>query len=68
MDTNDENLGGDVIRGVPAIARFIEEEERRTYYLCEHRLIPAGKIGAIWIASKKRLRAHYDRLTSGDAA
>jgi hypothetical protein len=61
-------LGHDVLRGVPKIAKFIGESERRTYYLLENKLLPAGKQGAAWVASRSRLRAHYERLTGGDAA
>lgn len=59
------SLGDDILSGVAAIAAFINEPERRTYYLLENRHLPAGKIGAIWTASKSRLREHYDRVTRG---
>jgi hypothetical protein len=61
------SLAADILRGVGAIAGFINESERRTYYLLERRLIPAGKQGACWIASRRALREHYERLTGGDA-
>jgi|SRR6516164_9611209 hypothetical protein len=63
----DISLGDDILSGVTAIAAFINEPERRTYYLLENRHIPAGKVGAIWTASKRRLREHYDRITQGAA-
>lgn len=58
----------DVIRGVRNIAAYIDEPERRTVYLLEKGLLPAGKMGTRWIASKRRLREHYARLTSGQVA
>jgi hypothetical protein len=58
-------LGSDLLRGVDAIAGFIAESKRRTYYLLENRLIPAGKQGACWIASRRALTTHYERLTGG---
>jgi hypothetical protein len=61
-------LGDDIVRGVKAIARFTGEPERRATYLLEKGLLPAGKVGSIWVASKRRLRAHYEAVTSGNAA
>jgi len=58
-----DTIAADRLRGVPRIAAFIGETERRTYYLLDKQLIPAGKQGAIWIASRAALRAHYDKLT-----
>jgi hypothetical protein len=59
------SLGGDLLKGVPQIAEFIDESERRTYYLLERGYLPAGKMGATWIASKQALRAHFSRITHG---
>ena len=60
-------LGDDILRGIKAIAAFIGENERRTYYLAENNLIPCGKLGAVWIGSKSTLREHYARLVGGVA-
>jgi hypothetical protein len=60
-----DTLGTDLLKGMPEIARFLNEPERRAYYLCEKGLIPVGKLGATWIASKTKLRRHYDKLTGG---
>ena len=72
MSADEENgqvpLGTDVLRGVRPIAAFIGETERRTFYLLEKGLIPAGKQGANWIASRRVLTQHYARLTGGEAA
>jgi hypothetical protein len=61
-----ETLANDLLRGVKPISRFIGETPRKTYNLLEHRRIPAGKQGAIWIASKSVLRSHYAKLTAGE--
>ncbi len=62
------SVASDKLEGVAAIANEIGSTPRRTHYLLEKRMIPAGKIGGIWIASKQRLREHYAKLTSGQAA
>jgi hypothetical protein len=67
-NASDDTPGSDTLRGVPKISKFIDESERRTYYLLENKLIPAGKLGSTWIASKKKLRARYEQLTGGGAA
>ena len=62
-----EDIASDKLSGVAEISDFIDEDKRRTYYLLEKKLLPAGKLGSIWIASKKLLREHYHQLTSGTA-
>jgi hypothetical protein len=57
----------DKLRGVSAIAQFRGDSVRRTYYLCERRLIPVGKEGSLYVASKRQLRAHHEKLTRGEA-
>jgi hypothetical protein len=64
----ENSLADDILRGVPAIAEFIGEEVRAVYHLCARGYIPCGKQGDRWIASKTRLRQHYEELTSGEAA
>jgi hypothetical protein len=63
---SEEELGSDIVRGISAISRFIGEDERRTFHLLENKLIPAGKIGNSWYASKNKLREHYSRVTAGN--
>jgi hypothetical protein len=60
-----ETLGDDVLRGAAAIAAFIGEPERRTRHLLDRGLVPAGQIGRIWHGSKRKIRAHYERVTDG---
>ena len=66
--TDDTSLADDLLRGIQEIAEFIDESEQRTSALCAQRLIPAGRLGYMWIASKRRLRQHYAEITSGAAA
>jgi hypothetical protein len=57
------HFASDKLSGVAAISEFIDEPKRRTYYLLEQRLLPAGKLGNTWIASKATLLRHYAKLT-----
>jgi hypothetical protein len=68
VDPSPLPLADDKLRGVKKIAAHIGEPERRTQYLCEKRLIPCGKEGAHYVASKRQLDAHYAALASGRAA
>jgi hypothetical protein len=65
---DDESLGSDLIWGVSALAKEIGKTERQTYHLVETRQIPAGKTGGFIVASRRRLRAHFEALTSGEVA
>jgi hypothetical protein len=62
-DHTEDAIAADKLRGVPAIASYIGETERRTYYLLDRKLIPAGKEGSLWLASKAALTAHYNEIT-----
>jgi hypothetical protein len=65
QDDTETSLAADIHCGVPAIARFLSEDERSVYHLCARGYIPCGKEGDRWIASKSRLRQHYDAMTGG---
>jgi hypothetical protein len=67
QDRTEPTIAEDALRGIKRIAAFIDEPERRTQYLLETKRIPAGKLGRLWIASKRQLHEHYRRLTSGQA-
>jgi hypothetical protein len=59
-----QSLADDLLHGVDAIAKYLGETRRRTYYLLETGAIPAGKLGpGRWVASRRALREHFDRLT-----
>jgi hypothetical protein len=65
---DDISPADDLLRGVAAIGEYIGEPDRRVFYLCERGLIPCGKLGAGWVASKRTLRLHFARLTGAEAA
>lgn len=62
-DTGD-SIRDDKLKGVKAIADFIDENERRVFYMLETGQLPAFKIGKIWHSTKTKLRALY----AGEAA
>ncbi|UGY15573.1 hypothetical protein HAP48_0044865 [Bradyrhizobium septentrionale] len=64
----DLDLAGDILRGIKAIAQFINEDERATGYKLTTGQLPGGKDGREWVASKRVIRDHYARLTGGKAA
>jgi hypothetical protein len=68
MDESQTSLRDDILKGIDAIAEFIGEDFWRTQRLCTKKAIPAAKMQGRWIASKRKLRAHYDRLTAGETA
>ena len=55
----------DILKGHYRIAAFIGEKPRRTYTLCAKGLIPVGRLGHGFVASKAVLAEHYRRLVSG---
>jgi hypothetical protein len=62
----------DLLKGVSQISAFLRGEIgiedadlRRTYYLCETKQIPAGKLGGRWIASREQIRLRIAELVSG---
>jgi hypothetical protein len=65
---SDDNLSADLLKGVHQIAEFIDESHRRTYYPLENGLLPAGKLGTVWIASKSKLRTRYAEIVAGGVA
>jgi hypothetical protein len=64
---SDTSIADDLLRGVKPISAFLGESERRVFYLLERGLIPGGKIGASWVASKTALREHFAKLTGAAA-
>lgn len=43
--------------GAAEIAKVINLSRDKTYYLLEKELIPAKKVGAIWVSTRRQLRA-----------
>ncbi|WLA78806.1 hypothetical protein [Bradyrhizobium elkanii] len=64
----EDEIAGDLLRGVKRIAQFINEDERATYHKLATGRLPGGKEGAQWVASKRVLREHYEKITAGRAA
>jgi hypothetical protein len=64
---DNESLADDILRGIPKIARFLGETERRTYYIAETGQIPVFKQGKLWLARKSTLRRHYELLEAKHA-
>lgn len=62
-----EAIPDDQLTGAREIAAFLGVTEKRAFYLCAKGLIPCGKLGMNWIASRRVLRADYDRVTRGVA-
>jgi hypothetical protein len=56
------SLSSDLIWGVAAIAAEIGKTKRQTFHLIENRQIPAGKVGGRIVASRAKLRAHFEAL------
>jgi hypothetical protein len=62
------DLSSDRLRGMKEIARFIGEDERRTYYLVEKGLLPGVfKQGNTWLGLKSVIREGYERAARGVA-
>jgi hypothetical protein len=59
-----ETLGADKLRGVPEIADFLGENRKVVYDWLENGYLPAGKLGNVWLASKRRLRERYEEITN----
>lgn len=58
----------DILRGAEAISAFTGEPLSRTRYLLHTGQIPAGKVGHLWIASKRRLADFYAERMAGKVA
>ena len=61
-----ENGNPDVLWGAQAIAAAINKSERSAFHLLERGLLPARKVGKIWVASRRKLLA--DLTGETDAA
>jgi hypothetical protein len=62
-----KDIETDLIWGIKAIAAAVNLTPRQTHYQLTSGLIPAGQQGEKWVASRKVLRDHFARLTSGQA-
>jgi hypothetical protein len=48
----------DILWGARAIGREINRSPRQTYGLLESGALPATKVGATWVSSRRKLRLH----------
>jgi hypothetical protein len=59
MEDSTTDLADDLLRGAAEIGAFLgNRSPRQTFHWLEKGFVPARKVGALWIASKTRLRAH----------
>jgi hypothetical protein len=58
-------LGGDLLFGAEAISKEIGQSVRKTFYLLEKGLLPAGKVGGQWVGSSGTIREHFKKITAG---
>jgi hypothetical protein len=71
--SDDEKATGDLIWGADPIAAFVTEisdtpiNRRRIYYWAEKQYVPIGRIGDQLVASKRKLKAHFDEITGAGA-
>jgi hypothetical protein len=56
---HDDDLAGDLLRGADEISRFLGWKLRVTRHALANGYLPARKAGLIYIASKQRLRRHF---------
>jgi hypothetical protein len=61
-------VGSDLLWGVEAIAREIDQPVRQVYWRLENGQLPAGKHGQIWVASRQNLRKFFQELTAKPAS
>jgi hypothetical protein len=60
------SIGDDLIWGAAAIGDEIGVDERKSFYLLEHEHIPARKVGNLWVASRRELRAKLCGAIGGE--
>ena len=61
-NTQDADIASDLVKGVDAIAEYINEPRRRVYYLAEKKMIPVFKLGGIWYLRRSTFRRHLEQL------
>jgi len=62
-----QTLADDMLVGVEAIAAYIGEDPRKTFYLLQKKQLAAFKLpgAATWRARKTTLQKHVERLEQG---
>lgn len=54
----------DLLWGAAAIAAFLGRTRRQTFGMLEAGELPARKVGARWVASRKKLREHFEEIAA----
>lgn len=57
-ETENRRDDPDFLWGAKAIATDLGITTRRAFYLLEQGMIPATKIGSLWVAGRSKIRAH----------
>jgi hypothetical protein len=57
----------DLLWGAKAIADEIGTNVRQAFYLLENRVIPARKVGRLWVAERGKLRRYFLEEEGSDA-
>jgi hypothetical protein len=62
------DLDHHLLWGARSIGQAINRNPRQTFALLERRIIPARKVGKLWVASKRELLNALQRVAPADAA
>jgi hypothetical protein len=60
-----ERLADDLLIGAREIGAYIGRSPPSAYRMASTGVIPCGRVGALYVASKKTLDRHFAELTSG---
>ena len=63
-----EPLRDDLIWGVEGIAKEIGKTQRQVFHMISIGAIPAAKVGGRIVASRSRIRQHFEALLDGKVA
>lgn len=68
VGSRSQALKDDLLYGADAIANYLGITTQIAFKKLQAGVLPAGKEGRIWIASRSNLTAHYRALASGKGA
>jgi hypothetical protein len=55
MSSTESDTSDDLLWGVREIGKAIRRSDRRAYHLLARGLLPGRKVGASWVASRRKL-------------
>ena len=55
----DVDLTDDLIWGAEAIGKVIKRRPRQVVYMLEKGLLPAKKVGRLWVSTRSSLERHF---------